>query len=96
VIRVLGGAQVLLVFVFFYFSVLWVSVKGLLYSRKKFFNEGALTFLIILMSNLGGFPPFSIFWMKVIILGFIIFNNLLKEFLFFMILVACFFLYNYS
>lgn len=85
-----------LFFLLYSFSLILVLLYSYSGGCKNTFNFGLNSFIsIFLFSSLGGLPPLSIFWGKMIVVKMIILRSFPTEIVFFIVLGSCLILYFY-
>nr|QUE27119.1 NADH dehydrogenase subunit 2 [Scatoglyphus polytrematus] len=83
-------------FLIFYSVSLYMVMNYLPLSNKKVdMIKTPLWVTSTLLMNISGLPPFSMFWMKLLVMKTIMLNNFPTEMIMVMMLTACIFMYNY-
>lgn len=85
-----------LFFTLYSFSLILVLLYSYSRDKKNKFNLGLNSLMsVFLFSSLGGLPPLSMFWGKIMVVKFIILRFFPIETIFFIVLGSCLILYFY-
>jgi len=96
ILRVLRSVKIFFIFIIFYWIAIKISLKEIKIITKKIIKiTSSFVTLLVVISNLGGLPPFFMFSLKIITIKFIIQTWWPTEIFILMIIVACYFIYNY-
>nr|YP_009498343.1 NADH dehydrogenase subunit 2 [Rhizoglyphus robini]AWX53542.1 NADH dehydrogenase subunit 2 [Rhizoglyphus robini] len=83
-------------FLFIYSITLWVTLKSMVAMTLKSMKTGMPFWsATLVVSNMGGLPPLTMFWAKVLIIKSAIESEMPSEVLLSLVLIACYFLYHY-
>lgn len=96
-LSLVSSLAVYFIFFFLYsFSLLVVLLYSFSSLLKNSFIVGIISFIsILLFSSLGGLPPFTIFWGKLLVVKFLLLSYFPFELIFFIIIGSCLVLYYY-
>lgn len=96
IVSTIISIEVTSMFATFYFITIWLSLKILRSQEiKNFITEGKFWKYCLIISNIGGIPPFTIFWRKAILVKKMIQFNSFKEILIIIIISSGVLLYFY-
>ena len=83
-------------FLLIYSITLWVTLKRIITITLKSIKTGIPFWSgTLVVSNIGGLPPLTMFWAKVLIIKRAIESEIPREVLLSLVLIACYFLYHY-
>ena len=83
-------------FLFLYSTTLLVTLKRIIkLTTKRIKITTPFWSSTLVVRNIGGLPPFTIFWAKVILVKAAITARIPRELLLLIVIVACYFLYHY-
>lgn len=94
IVRVLS-TQIFLLFLTIYALTLCITLKILKDIKTKTFYLLTFWSSCIILSNLGGLPPLSIFWAKVMVIKQVLNSSFPSEICILLIISACYLLYHY-
>uniref|UniRef100_UPI00315DD99B NADH dehydrogenase subunit 2 n=1 Tax=Sancassania mycophaga TaxID=3127633 RepID=UPI00315DD99B len=95
-ISTVASMQTFLAFLTLYSSSLLITLKSMKFMSTKSMSV-ALPFwsATLLVSNMGGLPPLTMFWSKILVVKSMMSSTIPTELAFVLMITACYFLYHY-